>query len=166
MKNPLMLATVLSALLLAGVAHSAPLVGDRAVYIGKSVTGSGTQKQESSFRLSREVLRIDLPGSRVLERITTTPGTTEERWIELDQFISDETLTQVVSNCPQYGRPDRFQTPAGAFDVCGVPVDGPEGFGQWWIAQVPYAIVRSLTISRDGLSETTLELESYSKGTL
>lgn len=164
MIKTLRLAVMSLLFMLSGVALAAPSVNDTAFF-------SGTVKMQGRrLAITSEVQLVSFDAKKNAFQQRTVSAyagqvQTHEEWVPAGNILSAETAANVIAGCVDLGgQLEKIEVAAGEFDTCVLPTDDAETTSLVWIAPVPFGVVKSHTIARDGSMESEMELEFFQKG--
>ncbi len=148
------------ALFLSATAQATPKVGDYSEFA--FTISQGTESMVGTYTMAI----VSEAGDDV--SVTTTihfdgqPDQHQEEVTKKSQMLNDQTISDVLTNCVQYGgTPEVVSVPVGPTNSCKMAM--PENKGHAWIAAVPFGIVKQVLTSPEG-AIYTLELKRFITG--
>lgn len=92
--------------------------------------------------------------------VENEPADYAETTVAAADLLDDQTIADIVTNCPSYGgEAQTITVPAGTFATCLLANGGLLS----WIGSVPLGLVKQFNVNQDG-SSVSLELMSFVVG--
>ncbi|MCM2280757.1 MAG: hypothetical protein NDI61_02795 [Bdellovibrionaceae bacterium] len=154
---------LLVGLLMSQAALAYPAVGDYVKYVGE-INAAG---QQFSIVAEIEITNYDAAKNGfVVQTKTSVGGQTDvtNATVPAGELFSQAMIQDLIRNCKNNGgQTSKATVPAGAFDVCLMRQSDGTTHSLYTIGDVPFGIVKSDSMSQDGLT-TSITLQEVRFG--
>lgn len=153
---------LITVLMSSAMAYAYPALNDQAVYSGTYVQGT----QSFPVTLTLELVQYDASRHAYLKRTTIAASNgqsqMQEEWVNESDMITPAQVHEILATCSQQGgHLENIQVGTESIASCALPQSDENENSIYWIADVPFGIVKGDMTDRKAGSHTILTMQSH-----